>query len=108
MNLKEIKQGYLRRFEGRKGKGKGNYIKNKNNFKKASNKELESQLLKALAALLEEQIQFPALSWQFPTVYNSSSRKPNIIFCPLRIKGKNVLPRHKCRKKAHTQEKINK
>lgn len=41
-----------------------------------------AQLLRALAALVEDQVTFPECVWQLIAFYNSSSRGSNSHFCP--------------------------
>lgn len=43
---------------------------------------LEIQQLRALDALLEDDVgsQFPASTWQFTCIYNSSSKEFNVLF----------------------------
>jgi hypothetical protein len=52
------------------------------------------QWIRTLAALAEDLVQFPAPTWWLINIYNSSSRKSNTLFLPLRAWGMHVVHTH--------------
>ena len=62
------------------------------------------QQLKALAALAEDLVQFPALTCQLTNICNSGSRVSNTLFLPLWAPGTRVVNRCTCRQNTDTHK----